>query len=131
MPSDPVAIALISTVGGVLIAYITNVVAKKVQENKAAKQPKDRMEQMFDGYERLIKQMADEDERKAHIIHEQQIEISAMKKKLTEMEARLETAQEDLLSSHKSKMTLTKELEKMRKEYRHVRPAQPDANLSV
>lgn len=121
MPSDPVAIALISTVGGVLIAYITNVVAKKVQENKAAKQPKDRMEQMFDGYERLIKQMAAEDERKARIIHDQQLEIAEMKRKLTEMETSLENAQEDLIDSRKSKLTLTKELEKMRREYKHVK----------
>jgi hypothetical protein len=125
MVSDPVAIALISTLGGVLIAYITNVVAKKVQEKKAEKQPKDRMEQMFDGYERLIKQMAEEDDRKVKIIRDQQVEISEMKKKLTSMERKLEDAQEELITSHQSKITLTKELEKMRREYKHVKPTQP------
>jgi len=119
MLSEPVAIALISTVGGIAIAYITNVVAKKVQENKAAKQPKDRMEQMFDGYERLIKQMADEDERKARIIRDQQKEIVEMKLKLNAMEDNLATAQDDLIESHKSKQLLTKELHKMRQEYSH------------
>lgn len=117
--SDAVKIALISMVGGVVIAYITNVVAKKVQETKAAKQPKDRMEQMFDGYERLIKQMADEDERKARIIRDQQREILEMKKKLTSMEDNLAIAQDDLIESHKSKQLLTKELNKMRQEYSH------------
>lgn len=115
--SDAVKIAIISMIGGVIIAYITNVVAKKVQETKAAKQPKDRMEQMFDGYERLIKQMADEDERKARIIRDQQKEIVEMKLKLTQMEDNLATAQDDLIESHKSKQLLTKELDKMRREY--------------
>lgn len=115
--SDAVKIALISMVSGIAIAYITNVLAKRVQENKAKKQPKDRMEQMFDGYERLIKQMADEDERKARIIREQQKEITEMKLKLSSMEDNLATAQDDLIESHKSKKLLTKELEKMRHEY--------------
>lgn len=119
--SDAVKIAIISMIGGVIIAYITNVVAKKVQKQKAAKQPKDRMEQMFDGYERLIKQMADEDERKARIIRDQQAEIVEMKKKLTEMEDNLQLAQDDLIKSHESKKLLTQELDKMRREYLHTK----------
>lgn len=115
--SDAVQIAIISMVGGVLVAYITNVVAKKVQEKKAEKQPKDRIEQMFDGYDRLIKQMAAEDERKAQVIRDQQIEINEMKKKLNEMEQNQVQLQEELMDSHKSKHILTKELDKIRKEY--------------
>lgn len=115
--SEAVQIAIISMIGGIAIAYITNVVARKVQKKKAEKQPKDRMEQMFDGYERLIKQMADEDERKARIIRDQQVEITAMKAKLGEMEDNLQIAQDDLIKSHESKKLLTKELDKMRREY--------------
>lgn len=115
--SEQVAIALISMVGGVFIAYITYVASKKVQAKKAEKRPKDRMEQMFDGYERLIKQMASEDERKATIIRDQQKEISEMKLKLNKMEDSLALAQDDLIESHRLKLLLTKELDKMRKEY--------------
>lgn len=115
--SEQVSIALISMIGGVIVAYITYVASKKVQQKKAEKQPKDRMEQMFDGYERLIKQMAEEDERKARIIRDQQAEIIDMKKKLNDMEENLQRAQDDLIESHRSKLTLTKELDKMRKEY--------------
>lgn len=121
--SDPVAVAIVSTLGGVIIAYITNVVAKKVQEKKAAAQPKDRMEQMFDGYERLIKQMAAEDERKAQIIRDQQAEINRMKVKLTEMEDNLQAAQDELIRSHDSKLKLTNELDKMRKQYQSQKSA--------
>lgn len=120
--SDAVWVALIGMLGGLGTAYITNVVAKKVQAKKAEKQPKDRMEQMFDGYERLIKQMADEDERKARIIRDQQLEIAEMKRKLTVMEDNLANAQDDLIESHKSKQLLTKELDKMRREYTNTKP---------
>lgn len=116
--SENVQISIISAISGIIVAYIVNVAAKRVQEKKAEKQPKDRMEQMFDGYERLIKQMADEDERKAKIIHTQQVEINYMKKKLAEMEDNLQVAQDELIDSHQSKLLLTKELEKMRKQYK-------------
>jgi septal ring factor EnvC (AmiA/AmiB activator) len=122
--SDNVQISIVSAVSGIIIAYIVNVAAKKVQETKAAKQPKDRMEQMFDGYERLIKQMAEEDERKARIIQDQQAEITLVKKKLGVMEDDLQLAQDELIASHNSKLKLNKELETMRKEYKRIRGTQ-------
>lgn len=115
--SDAVAVAIISMIGGALVAYITNVAAKKVQQKRASRQPKDRMEQMFDGYERLIKQMATEDERKAAIIRDQQHDIKQMKAKLTEMEDKLAETQNELMDSHAAKRRLTTELDKMRKLY--------------
>lgn len=117
MPSDQVLISFISVIGGGFFTLLTVYVQRKVQENKAKKQPKDRMEQMFDGYERLIRQMADEDDRKASIIKDQQVEIAAMKQKLSEMEAALAQAQDELLDSHTSKQRLTDELMKMKKQY--------------
>ena len=117
MPSDAVLISLISVIGGGLFTLLTIFAQRKVQENKARKQPKDRMEQMFDGYERLIKQMADEDERKANIIHQQQAEIAAMKQKLSDMEDALAKAQDDLLDSHNSKQILQDELKRMKRQY--------------
>lgn len=117
MPSDQVLITFISVIGGGILTLATVFVQRRVAETKAKKQPKDRMEQMFDGYERLIKQMAVEDDRKALIIHNQQQEIAVMKKKLTEMEDNLLQAQEELMDSHESKQKLTDELNKMRKQY--------------
>jgi AAA+ ATPase superfamily predicted ATPase len=117
MPSDPVVISIISVFGGGIFTLLTIFAQKKVQENKAKKQPKDRMEQMFDGYERLIKQMAAEDDRKVAIIRAQQAEIADMKQKLTAMESALEAAQDELIASHQSKQELTDELNKMRKQY--------------
>ena len=123
MPSDAVLISLISVIGGGLFTLLTILAQRKVQEDKARKQPKDRMEQMFDGYERLIKQMADEDERKANIIHQQQAEIAAMKQKLSDMEDALAKAQDDLLDSHNSKQILQDELKRMKRQYLSTRSA--------
>lgn len=117
MPSDAVLISFISVVGGGIFTLITVFIQRKVQETKARKQPKDRMEQMFDGYERLIKQMSLEDDRKAQVIRDQQAEITAMKQKLNDMEDALVRAQEELLDSHASKQKLTQELMKMKKQY--------------
>lgn len=117
MPSDAVLISLISVVGGGIFTLATIYVQRRVAENKAKKQPKDRMEQMFDGYERLIKQMSIEDDRKAKVIRDQQVEIHAMKEKLAEMEESLANAQEELLQSLSSKQKLTDELMKMKKQY--------------
>jgi hypothetical protein len=115
--SDAVIISIVSMVGGVLVAYIANVAAKKVQVKRASKQPKDRMEQMFDGYDRLIKQMSAEDERKAAIIHSQQKEINFMKDRLVQMETSLVTAQDELIDSNRAKKQLIHELDKIRKQY--------------
>ncbi len=117
MLSEQVIITFISVIGGGILTLATVFAQRKVAETKAKKQPKDRMEQMFDGYERLIKQMAVEDDRKAAIIHTQQQEISIMKQKLSEMEDSLMRAQDELLDSHESKKKLTEELAKMRKQY--------------
>lgn len=115
--SDAVVISIISMVGGVLIAYISNVAAKRVQAKRASKQPKDRMEQMFDGYDRLIKQMSAEDERKATVIRDQQKEIAYMKERLAQMETSLISAQDELLDSNRAKKQLIHELDKIRKQY--------------
>lgn len=85
--SEALGIAIVSTLGGIAIAYITNVVAKKVQDKKATKQPKDRMESMFDGYERLIKQKDLEDDRKARLIESLEQEIGVVKEELRESRA--------------------------------------------
>lgn len=115
--SDAVVVSIISMIGGVLIAYISNVAAKRVQAKRASKQPKDRMEQMFDGYDRLIKQMSAEDERKATVIRDQQKEIRYMKERLAQMESSLISAQDELLDSNRAKKQLIHELDKIRKQY--------------
>ena len=67
--NDSVAVSLISAFSGIVVAYIVNVAAKRVQARKVGQGPVDRMEQMFDGYERLIKQKDIEDEIELTVTH--------------------------------------------------------------
>lgn len=115
--TNSVAISLISTAGGVLIAYITNVLAKRVQAKREAKEPKDRVEQLFDGYDRALKQKdADNDELRA-MLREAQDQLREVEKKLNH--------------SYYENSRLKGELERMRAQYHHDTKKNPPQNPSV
>lgn len=102
-PNNSVAISLISTLGGITIAYITNVLAKRVQAKREAKEPKDRMEQLLDGYDRALKQKdADNDELRA-MLREAQDQLREVERKLNH--------------SYYENSRLKGELERMRAQY--------------
>lgn len=119
--SDNVQISIISAVSGIIIAYIVNVAARKVQANKAEKQPKDRMEQMFDGYERLIKQKDTEDDRKQHYIKTIEKELQLTKDHVATLESALELTSDELAKSRSENADLKKMLDAMRKEYKVIK----------
>jgi septal ring factor EnvC (AmiA/AmiB activator) len=122
--SDNVQISIISAISGIVIAYIVNVMAKKVQETKAKKQPKDRMEQMFDGYERLIKQKDLEDDRKQRYIKVIEDELTATKLHVGKLEEALERTNDQLVESRKESKDLHAQLNEMRREYKTVKHSQ-------
>ena len=111
-------ISLISAISGVIIAYIVNVAAKKVQKSKEDKQPKDRIERMLDGYERLIKQKDLEDARKGRIISELEEEISMTRQMVRSLEQALAVSQRELECSREDNLELKKMLQEMRNEYK-------------
>ena len=115
--NDQVSISLISAISGVVIAYIVNVAAKKVQSNKDKKQPKDRMEQMFDGYERLIKQKDLEDDRKQKYIKIIEDELRATKLHVQALETALAATNDELARSREESQQFQAQLDAMRKEY--------------
>jgi len=122
--SDNVQISIISAVSGIVIAYIVNVAAKKVQEQKQKKQPKDRMEQMFDGYERLIKQKDLEDDRKQRYIKIIEDELTATKLHVGKLEEAMERTNDELTQSREENQQLREQLDAMRKEYKSVKNGQ-------
>lgn len=121
MITEQVIIAFISMVGGAIVAYIVNVAGKRVQEKKNSKQPKDRMEQMFDGYERLIKQKDAEDDRKVKTMQALEIELKYTRDTVLRLEQALTETQEELEISREENRELRSMLEAMRKEYKHVK----------
>lgn len=115
--NDQIAISLISAISGVVIAYIVNVAAKKVQKQKEAKQPKDRIEQMFDGYERLIKQKDLEDDRKHRYIKIIESELKLVKEHAAKLGEALTRTNEELLMARQETLDLKEALDAMRAEY--------------
>ena len=114
MINESVVISIISAISGIIVAYIVNVAAKKVQHRKDKQGPVDRFEQMFDGYDRLIRQKDAEDERKALLIIELQREISLAKEMVRQLEEELNRSRIDIAA-------LKDELDAMRDEYRLIK----------
>lgn len=119
--TENVQISIISAISGIAIAYIVNIAAKKVQEKKVEKQPKDRMEQMFDGYERLIKQKDLEDDRKQRYIKIIEDELTATKLHVDKLEEAMARTSEELAESRVENQELREKLDEMRKEYQSVK----------
>jgi len=119
--NDQVSISLISAVSGIVIAYIVNVAAKKVQQNRNKSQPKDRMEQMFDGYERLIKQKDVEDDRKVKTMKNLEQELTLTRQTVLRLEKALSDTQAELAESREENKELRALLHKMREEYKNVK----------
>ena len=115
--NDSIAVSLISAASGIVVAYIVNVAAKRVQARKEKQDPSDRMEQMFNGYERLIKQKDLEDERKARLIDELEEEIRMTRQMVKNLEHALAISQQELQRSREDNQELKDMLEQMREEY--------------
>lgn len=102
---------VISVVGGIIIAYITNVVSKKVQERREAKEPKDRVELLFERYDAALKQKDTENE-----------ELRGL---LRAAEAKLHEANVKLNKADIENSTLKADLEQMKRQYRSHRGDAP------
>lgn len=121
--ASDVIIAAFSMVSGLGIAYIVNVQSKKVQSKKAKNQPKDRMEQMFDGYERFIQRQDIDIERKQQYINVIEKELALTKEHVKRLENALASTKSELVRSRDESEELRQRLNDMRIEYKHVKVA--------
>ena len=127
--NDSVAVSLISAASGIVVAYIVNVAAKRVQARKEKQDPSDRMEQMFNGYERLIKQKDLEDERKARLIDELEEEIIMTRQMVKNLEHALAISQQELQRSREDNQELKDMLGQMREEYQLQKMVEEDKKV--
>ena len=127
--NDSIAVSLISAASGIVVAYIVNVAAKRVQASKEKQDPSDRMEQMFNGYERLIKQKDLEDERKARLIDELEEEIRMTRQMVKNLEHALAISQQELQRSREDNQELKDMLEQMREEYQLQKNVEEDKKV--
>lgn len=115
--NDGVVLSLISAGSAIAVAYIVNIASKKVQARKVKDGPLDRMEQMFDGYERLIKQKDLEDDRKARLITDLKRELEMTRDLVRKLEASLAESQREIVISRQENQDLKDMLKTMREEY--------------
>ena len=127
--NDSIAVSLISAASGIVVAYIVNVAAKRVQARKEKQDPVDRMEQMFDGYERLIKQKDLEDARKERQISELEEEIRMTRQMVKNLEHALAISQQELQRSREDNQELKDMLEQMREEYQLQKMVEEDKKI--
>jgi uncharacterized protein (UPF0548 family) len=113
--SETVVISVISAVAAVVTTYLT--VRYKNRVIKKTEKPKDRMETIFDGYEKLIRQQQVEIDRKGVAIGSLESIILRLEEELTKTKQLLEVAKGDLLQSREQNTLLTRQLEAMKIEY--------------
>jgi len=116
--TNSVVVSIISGLSGIVIAYIANIASKKITASRNKMSGKDRMEQMFDGYERLIKQKDVEDDRKVKAINELESELAFTRKTVNRLEKALRETQHELEVSRQENQELRDLLSQMREEYK-------------
>jgi predicted nucleic acid-binding Zn-ribbon protein len=105
--------ALISTVGGVTATYITYVVARR----RRVRAPRDRMDTIFDGYEKLIEQQQVEIERKGGVISSLENVVSRLEEELGKTRQLLNDTRTDLSTARDQNELLKVQLQEMRHDY--------------
>lgn len=112
MISDPLAIALLSSISGILIAYITNVVARRVQAHRSINGQKDRVEKLFDAYDRTLKQKEMDNDELREMLQGARAQIIEIQRRLDDTERKLDY--KDLENER-----LKREMNSLRHQYRH------------
>jgi Skp family chaperone for outer membrane proteins len=115
--NEAVVLALISTAGGVAIAYLAYKGKQGIDKRNKEKQPKDRMETIFDGYEGFIARQDKALENKDKQLAENQLIINRMQKQIDEMQALIERQREETDREREINKRLHEELERMRDQY--------------
>lgn len=115
--SDPVAVSIITAIGGGVVAYLTYVKSQKVQAKKAEGKPKDRMELVIEGYEKLIVQKDAQNERDARQIKAMSEEMDLMRKMMRKLEQQLADSQDAHERAVRENTELKQEIKKLRLEY--------------
>lgn len=115
--SDPVAVSIITAIGGGVVAYLTYVKSQKVQAKKADGKPKDRMELVIEGYEKLIVQKDAQNERDARQIKAMSEEMDLMRKMMRKLEQQLADSQDAHERAVRENTELKQEIKKLRLEY--------------
>lgn len=110
MISDTVATALISAFSGIVITYLTVYFRSKAVSLKNAGKPKDRMDLIFEGYEKLIKELQLDIDRKGKVITHFEELAEKYRKDIRASEDMIETLKDQIDTLEEEIIKLKKEL---------------------
>jgi len=110
-----VLVAIVAAFGGIVTTYLT--VKYKDRVIKRTDKPKDRMETIFDGYEKLIVSQQEEIERKSHVIKSLEKVVDRLEDELHQTRKLLEDAREEVVESQRQNNNLKVQLQGMKKDY--------------
>jgi hypothetical protein len=114
---NDVLVTIISTLGGIIITYLTIKYKAQILK-KAGRAPKDRMETIFDGYEKLIVQQQLEIDRKGGVISSLEAVVKRLEEELAHTRTLLNEARQDLSETREQNETFKQQLAAMRREYK-------------
>lgn len=110
-----ITVALIAGIFGVITTWLT--IKYKDRVVKKTQRPKDRMETIFDGYEKLILQQQAEIDRKTSVINSLEGIVDRLEQELMRTRQLLDTAQEELQETKKDSAMLKSQFDTMRRDY--------------
>lgn len=115
--NDAEVVTLISTIGGIIIALIAYFTKQGIDKRSKSKQPKDRMESIFDGYEGFIARQDKALENKDRQLAENQIIINRMQDQINAMQELIERQRVETDREREINRRLHVELDNMREQY--------------
>lgn len=121
---NQVIVALIAAIAGIITTWLTVKYRNRIVTKNAPHKPKDRMDTIFDGYEKLILQQQQEIDRKQvvignleDIVDNLERELNASRETLASTKSLLAEAKHELRVAKDQNIKLTEQLAAMRKEY--------------
>ncbi|MFA5172580.1 MAG: hypothetical protein WC426_13545 [Sulfuriferula sp.] len=126
-----VFIALIAAIGGIVTTWLTVKYKDRIIKTNAPSKPKDRMETIFDGYEKLILQQQSEIERKGSVIESLENIIDNLERELVTTKELLATTKAEVAETSSQNIQLKDQLKKMRIDYKGNEAASDDKQKVV
>lgn len=112
-----VAVALIAAIGGIVTTWLTVKYKDRIIKKTALSKPKDRMDTIFEGYEKLILQQQTEIDRKQLVIENLEKIVGHLEQELATTKELLGATKDEVAETKRQNSDLKAVLKKMRKDY--------------
>lgn len=112
-----IAVALIAAVAGIITTWLTVKYKDRIVRKAAPNKPKDRMDTIFDGYEKLILQQQTEIDRKQVVIGNLEDIIENLERELATTRDLLATTKDEVAETKRQNYALKEQLTHMRRQY--------------